>query len=125
VVGAFPALFLTGYTFSFMAFVGFTSLVGIVVNNSIILVDYANQLVGHGHSVLEAVQISSETRFTPILLTVMTTVGGLLPLTLTLSEMWTPLGLVIIGGLLSSTLLTLIVVPVLYKVLTPEPAASS
>jgi multidrug efflux pump subunit AcrB len=125
VVGAFPALFLTGYTFSFMAFVGFTSLVGIVVNNSIILVDYANQLVEQGHSVLEAVRISSETRFTPILLTVMTTVGGLLPLTLTLSDMWTPLGLVIIGGLLASTLLTLIVVPVLYKVLTPEPAASS
>jgi multidrug efflux pump subunit AcrB len=120
VVGAFPALFLTGYTFSFMAFVGFTSLVGIVVNNAIILVDYANQLVERGRSVREAVQISSETRFTPILLTVLTTVGGLLPLTLTLSEMWTPLGLVIIGGLLASTLLTLLVVPVLYRVLTPS-----
>ena len=136
VVGAFPALFLTGYTFSFMAFVGFTSLVGIVVNNSIILVDYANQLLAEerppagtsslrsGRSVVEAVRESSETRFTPILLTTLTTIGGLLPLTLTRSEMWTPLGLVIIGGLLASTLLTLIVVPVLYKVLTPEREAT-
>jgi multidrug efflux pump subunit AcrB len=122
IIGAFPALYLTGYTFSFMAFVGFISLVGIVVNNSIILVDYANQLLGEGHSVREAVTTSGETRFTPILLTVMTTIGGLLPLTLTLSEMWTPLGLVIIGGLLASTFLTLLVVPVLYALLTPEPA---
>ena len=118
VIGAFPALLVTGYTFSFTAFIGFTSLVGIVVNNSTILVDYANQLVAEGQSVREAVQEASETRFAPIVLTTLTTVGGLLPLTLTLTDLWTPLGLVIIGGLLGSTLLTLLVVPVLYQLFT-------
>jgi len=118
VIGAFPALLLTGYTFSFTAFIGFTSLVGIVVNNSTLLVDYANQLRDAGHSVLEAVQISSETRFTPIVLTTLTTIGGLLPLTLSGSSLWSPLGWVIIGGLIVSTGLTLLVVPVLYRLLT-------
>jgi multidrug efflux pump subunit AcrB len=120
VVGAFPALLLTGYTFSFTAFIGFTSLVGIVVNTSTILVDYANQLLDDGLSLAEAVRVSSETRFAPILLTTLTTIGGLLPLTLTGSSLWSPLGTVIIGGLLVSTLLTLLVVPVLYVLLTAE-----
>jgi multidrug efflux pump subunit AcrB len=118
VIGAFPALLITGYTFSFTAFIGFTSLVGIVVNNSTLLVDYANQLRDAGHSVREAVTRSSETRFTPILLTTFTTIGGLLPLTLSGSSLWSPLGWVIIGGLLVSTGLTLLVVPVLYRLLT-------
>jgi multidrug efflux pump subunit AcrB len=118
VIGAFPALLLTGYTFSFTAFIGFTSLVGIVVNNSTLLVDYANQLRDAGHSVLDAVQIASETRFTPIVLTTLTTIGGLLPLTLSGSSLWSPLGWVIIGGLIVSTGLTLLVVPVLYRLLT-------
>jgi multidrug efflux pump subunit AcrB len=120
VVGAFPALLLTGYTFSFTAFIGFTSLVGIVVNNSTILVDYANQLMDDGASVTAAIREASATRFSPILLTTLTTIGGLLPLTLTDTELWSPLGWVIIGGLLVSTLLTLIVVPVLYHLLTTE-----
>ena len=118
VIGAFPALLLTGYTFSFTAFIGFTSLVGIVVNNSTLLVDYANQLRDAGHSIAEAVRISSETRFTPIVLTSLTTIGGLLPLTLSGSSLWSPLGWVIIGGLIVSTGLTLLVVPVLYTLLT-------
>jgi multidrug efflux pump subunit AcrB len=121
VIGAFPALLITGYTFSFMAFIGFTSLIGIVVNNSIILVDYANQLVARGATVREAVREAGQTRFTPILLTTLTTIGGLLPLTLTNSDLWSPLGWVIIGGLTASTFLTLVVVPVLYRLLTPEP----
>jgi len=121
ICGAFPALLLAGYSFSFMAFIGFTSLVGIVVNNSIILVDYANQLVAReGQSVRAAVLASGVTRFTPILLTTFTTIGGLLPLALTQSDLWTPLSLVIIGGLAVSTLLTLFVVPVLYDLLTGE-----
>jgi multidrug efflux pump subunit AcrB len=122
VIGAFPALLLTGYTFSFTAFVGFTSLAGIVVNNATILVDYANQLRARGHSVLEAVVEAGETRFAPILITTLTTIGGLLPLTLSGSSLWSPLGWVIIGGLLVSTGLTLIVVPVLYTLLTGEDA---
>ena len=120
VIGAFPALLLTGYTFSFTAFVGFTSLVGIVVNNSTLLVDYANQLRNAGHSIVEAITLSSTTRFTPIILTTLTTIGGLLPLTLSGSSLWSPLGWVIIGGLVVSTALTLLVVPVLYTLLTPE-----
>ncbi|WP_020410766.1 efflux RND transporter permease subunit [Hahella ganghwensis] len=114
-VGAILALFLTGNTFSFTAFIGLTSLVGIVVNNSIILVDYANQLRDEGMNVLEAMTESGRTRLLPIILTSLTTIGGLLPLTLTGSSMWAPLGWVIIGGLAVSTLLTLFVVPVLYR----------
>ena len=98
VIGSIPALLITGFTFSFSAFIGLTSLVGIVVNNSIILVDYANQLVKKGLSVFEAVVQASETRFSPIILTTLTTIGGLLPLTLTNSTMWSPMGWVIIGG---------------------------
>lgn len=116
--GAILALLFTGYSFSFMAFIGLTSLVGIVVNNSIILVDYANQLLAKGKSVVEAIREASETRFTPILLTTLTTIGGLLPLTLEGSSLWSPMGWAIIGGLIVSTLLTLIVVPVLYRLLT-------
>lgn len=119
VIGAFPALLITGYTFSFTAFVGFTSLVGIVVNNSTILVDYANQLIDAGQSVREAVREASETRLAPIVLTTLTTTGGLLPLTLSGSSLWSPLGWVIIGGLIVSTALTLLVVPALYLMLTP------
>lgn len=113
--GSIVALFLTGWSFSFLAFVGFTSLVGIVVNNSIILVDYTNQLRERGLSLREAIQQSAETRFTPILLTSLTTIGGLLPLTLTNSTLWSPLGWTIIGGMISSTILTLLVVPIMLK----------
>ncbi|GAB5520825.1 MAG: efflux RND transporter permease subunit [Rhodothermales bacterium] len=120
ITGAVFALFLTGYSFSFMAFVGLTSLIGIVVNNSIILVDYANQLREQGASIVEAVREASATRFTPILLTTLTTIGGLLPLTLQNSTLWSPLGWAIIGGLAVSMLLTLFVVPVLYKLFTRE-----
>ena len=113
--GSIVGLFLAGYSFSFLAFVGFTSLVGIVVNTSIILVDYSNQLREKGMEKLAAIQQASETRFTPIILTSMTTILGLLPLTLSGSSLWSPLGWTIIGGMVSSTLLTLLVVPILYK----------
>lgn len=117
VFGSVIALFLTGNTFSFTAFIGFISLVGIVVNNSIILIDYTNQLRNEGKSVNEALQTAGETRFTPIVLTTLTTIGGLLPLTLAGGSLWAPLGWTIIGGLTVSTFLTLIVVPVLYRLI--------
>ena len=116
--GAFIGLFIAGYTFSFTAFIGLTSLIGIVVNNSIILLDFANQLTAQGKSVKDAMIESAVTRLPPILLTTLTTVGGLLPLTLQGSGMWSPMGWSIIAGLLLSTLLTLFVVPVLYQWLT-------
>ncbi|MEH6650883.1 MAG: efflux RND transporter permease subunit [Motiliproteus sp.] len=118
--GAFFGLYLTGYTFSFTAFVGLTSLVGIVVNNAIILVDYANQLRQGGAELSEAILTSARTRMTPILLTSVTTIAGLLPLTLSGSSLWTPMGVAIIAGLLISTLLSLFVVPVLYRLFTPS-----
>ena len=118
IIGSIIALLITGNTFSFTAFVGLTSLVGIVVNNSIILVDYSNQLRAEGKSVIEAVKTAGEVRFIPIILTTGTTIGGLLPLTLGGGTMWAPMGWAIIGGLIASTFLTLIVVPVLYKIYT-------
>ncbi len=118
--GAIFGLYISGYSFSIIAFVGLNSLMGIVVNNSIILVDYANQLRSEGTSVQNAIQESSATRLMPIILTTLTTVGGLLPLTIQGGVMWAPMGWTIIGGLAVSTLLTLILVPVLYKLFTRD-----
>lgn len=115
--GMIWALWITGNSFSFTAFVGLTSLVGIVVNNSIILVDYINKLRDRGMPLNEALQQAAETRLTPIVLTALTTIGGLLPLTLQGGTLWAPMGWTIIGGLLVSTLITLFIVPVFYKVL--------
>ncbi|NOY60699.1 MAG: efflux RND transporter permease subunit [Calditrichaeota bacterium] len=117
-IGSLLALFITGYHFSFTAFVGLTSLVGIVVNNSIILVDYTNQLRSDGKPLIPALKEAGEARFVPIILTTLTTVGGLLPLTLIGGTLFAPMGWTIIGGLLASTFLTLIIVPVLYKLFT-------
>jgi len=114
VIGAIWGLFLSGNSFSFTAFVGITSLVGIVVNNAIILMDYTNQLRRKGTNMADAVQQAGETRFVPIILTTLTTIGGLLPLTVRGGTLWAPMGWTIIGGLLCSTMLTLLVVPTLY-----------
>jgi multidrug efflux pump subunit AcrB len=127
VVGSILALLITRNTFSFTAFIGITSLVGIVINNSIILVDYTNQLRREGKDLVAALKEAGETRFIPIVLTTATTVAGLLPLTLAGGTMWAPMGWAIIGGLVASTGLTLIVVPVLFEFFTrarrPDPGA--
>jgi len=115
IVGSMLALFITGNSFSFTAFIGLTSLVGIVVNNSIILVDYTNRLRTDGKDITSALKEAGETRFIPIVLTTATTVGGLLPFTIGGGTLWAPMGWTIIGGLMLSTVLTLLVVPVLYK----------
>ncbi len=119
IIGSVLGLFFSGNTFSFSAFIGLISLVGIVVNNSIILVDYINQLISKERlSPRQAIVEAGRIRFIPIILTTATTTMGLLPLTLIGGSMWAPMGWTIIGGLLVSTFLTLIIVPVLYSLLT-------
>ncbi|MDF1547769.1 MAG: efflux RND transporter permease subunit, partial [Bacteroidales bacterium] len=120
IIGSIWALLITGNTFSFTSFIGLTSLIGIVINNSIILVDFTNQLRKEGKSMQEALQVAGETRFVPIILTTLTTIGGLLPLTLQGGTMWAPMGWTIIGGLLVSTFLTLLVVPVMYSLFVKD-----
>jgi multidrug efflux pump subunit AcrB len=119
VVGGMLALFLSGYTLSFTAMIGFVALMGIEVKNSILLVDFTNQLRREGVPLREAILRAGETRFVPILLTTLTAIGGLLPLVLERSALYSPLALVILGGLLSSTFLARIVTPVLYELLPP------
>lgn len=120
IIGSILALFITGIPFSFTAFVGLTSLIGIAINNSIVLVDYANKLREEGKSVVEAAIQAGEVRFIPIVATTLTTILGLLPLTLTGGSLWAPMGWTIIGGLLTSTTFVLLLVPVLYQLFTPE-----
>ncbi len=120
VIGAVLMLLFSGNSFSFTATIGLIALVGIEIKNSILLVDYTNQLRASGMSLDEAIQEAGETRFVPIILTTLTAIGGLIPLVLENSPLYSPLALVIIGGLISSTLLTRIVTPVLYKLLAPR-----
>jgi multidrug efflux pump subunit AcrB len=100
--------------------IGFIALMGIEVKNSILLVDFTNHLREEEHlSVDEAVQKAGEIRFVPILLTTLTAIGGLIPLALENSPLYSPLAWVILGGLVSSTLLARIVTPIMYKLLPP------
>lgn len=119
-IGSALALLITGYSFSFTAFIGAVALIGIVINDSIILIDFTNEIRKEGKSIKEALIEAGQIRFTPILITSITTIGGLLPLTLQGGELWGPLGWTIIGGLLLSTTLILIIVPVLYQSLEKE-----
>ncbi|GET28494.1 efflux RND transporter permease subunit [Prolixibacter sp. SD074] len=119
-IGSFYALFVTGYTFSFTAFVGAVALLGIVINDAIVLIDFTNELRKEGKTVHQALTEAAQVRFMPILITSFTTIGGLLPLTLQGGTFWGPMGWTIIGGLTLSTTLTLLIVPVLYKVLEKE-----
>jgi multidrug efflux pump subunit AcrB len=120
IIGAVLMLLATGNTFSFVAVIGLIALIGIEVKNSILLVDYTDQLRKQGMSLDKAIQEAGETRFVPIILTTLTAIGGLLPLVMENNPLYSPLALVIIGGLISSTLLTRIVTPVLYKLLAPR-----
>jgi multidrug efflux pump subunit AcrB len=119
VAGGLLALFATGHTLSFTALIGFVALVGIEIKTSILLVDFTNQLRAGGMGLEEAIRRAGEVRFLPIVLTSMTAIGGLLPLALQGQALYAPLAWVIIGGLVSSTLLARIVTPVLYKLLPP------
>jgi multidrug efflux pump subunit AcrB len=117
--GALVALFLTGYTLSFTSMIGMIALVGIEIKNSILLVDFTNQLREKGKALDDAIAEAGEVRFLPILLTSLTAIGGLMPLAVQGSGLYSPLAIVIIGGLISSTLLARLVTPVMYKLLPP------
>jgi multidrug efflux pump subunit AcrB len=119
VAGGLVALLLSGYTLSFTAMIGFVALIGIEIKNSILLVDFTNQLREQGVGLDEAITRAGEIRFLPILLTSATAIGGLLPLAVQGSGLYSPLAIVIIGGLVSSTLLGRLVTPVMYKMLPP------
>ena len=120
VVGGIAALWITGNTLSFTAVIGFIALVGIEVKNSILLVDFTNQLREAGTGLDAAIEQAGQARFLPILLTTATALGGLLPLALESSPLYSPLAWVIIGGLLTSTVLTRVVTPVMYKLFAPS-----
>lgn len=126
VLGGLAALWLSGYTLSFTAMIGFVALIGIEIKNSILLVDFTNQLrephegAPNGLPLLDAVQRAGEVRFLPIVLTTLTAIGGLVPLAIQGSSLYSPLALVIIGGLVSSTLLSRLVTPVMYLLLAPK-----
>jgi multidrug efflux pump subunit AcrB len=119
VMGGILALFLTGNTLSFTAMIGFVALIGIEIKTSILLVDFTNQLRARGMGLEEAIRKAGEVRFLPIVLTSLTAIGGLLPLALQGQALYAPLAWVIIGGLVSSTLLARIVTPVLYNLWPP------
>ncbi len=119
IIGGLLALFITGYTLSFAAAIGFVALIGIEIKNSILLVDFTNQLRQQGTELNEAIIRAGEIRFLPVLLTTLTAIGGLLPIALGKSNLYSPLAWVIIGGLITSTLLARLVTPVMYKLLPP------
>ena len=119
VAGGLVALFLTGNTLSFTALIGFVALIGIEIKTSILLVDFTNRLRAQGMDLEHAIRRAGEVRFLPIVLTSMTAIGGLLPLAVQGQALYSPLAWVIIGGLVSSTLLARIVTPVLYRMLPP------
>ncbi len=120
IVGGIIALLVTGNTLSFTATIGFVALIGIEIKTSILLVDFTNQLREQGVPLEEAIQKAGEIRFVPIVLTTLTAIGGLLPLALENSAFYSPLAWVVIGGLVSSTLLARLVTPVVYKLIPPE-----
>lgn len=119
-VGAILGLFVTGNAFGFMAFLGVVSLCGVVVNNALILLDYVETRLREGSDYITALEEAGFRRMRPIVLTTLTTVGGLLPLLFSGGAMWTPMAAVLIFGLLSSTFLTLVVIPSLYVIVVGD-----
>ncbi len=117
--GVVLMMFFTGNNLDMVGMLGLILLIGIVVKNGIVLVDYINLMRERGISLNEAIAISGQSRLRPVLMTAFTTILGMIPMATSTSEgseMWTTMGLVVIGGLLVSTFITLIIVPVLYGV---------
>lgn len=121
ITGVILALLITGTSLNLIGALGVVLLVGIVVKNGIVLVDYINLMRDRGNELNEAIALSGQSRLRPVLMTAVTTILGMIPMTLSTSEgseTWVPMGIVVIGGLVVSTLVTLIVVPTLYAVMS-------
>jgi HAE1 family hydrophobic/amphiphilic exporter-1 len=119
--GVILALWLTGRSLDMVGALGVVLLVGIVVKNGIVLVDYINLMRERGYELNKAITMSGRSRIRPILMTAFTTILGMVPMAVSSgegAEMWQPLGIVVIGGLTVSTFLTLYLVPVLYGSMT-------
>lgn len=117
--GVAIALFVTNTTLSIISGIGAVLLIGIVVKNAIVLVDFINLMRDRGNELYEAITISGKLRLRPVLMTSLTTILGMFPLTLskgTGSELWKPMGIAVIGGLIFSTFVTLVIVPVVYAI---------
>lgn len=118
--GVIFALLLTGTTLSVVAGLGAVLLIGIVVKNGIVLIDFTNLMRDRGHRLYEAITLAGRSRLRPVLMTAATTTLGMLPLALSTgegSEIWSPMGISVIGGLVFSTIVTMVLVPVMYGVL--------
>ena len=117
IIGVVLTLIFTGQTISVVVLIGVIMLTGIVVNNAIVLVDYINQLRRKGKQLQEAIVEAAQTRLWPIMMTTATTVLGLLPMAIGLgegSELRAPMAITVIGGLMAGTLVTLVLVPLIY-----------
>lgn len=125
IIGGVVMLWLSGNTMSFVAIIGFIGLAGVEVKNSILLVDFTNQLREQGMPLKQAIREAGELRFLPIVLTSLTAIGGLIPIALNSNPLVSPLALVLIGGLISSTLLSRIVTPVVYLLIPPAVESKS
>ena len=121
--GVILALWMTGVSLDMIGALGIVLLVGIVVKNGIVLVDYINLMRERGYELNEAIQMSGQSRMRPVLMTAFTTILGMVPMAVSQgegAEMWRPLGIVVIGGLTVATFLTLYIVPVIYGAMSKK-----
>lgn len=120
IMGGLIALWVGGESLSYTAIIGFVALIGIEIKNSILLVEFANQARARGVPLRDAIEQAGEVRFLPVLLTSATAIGGMIPLLLEDSPLFSPIAMVLIGGLISSTLIARIVTPAMYLLLAPK-----
>ena len=120
IMGGLVALYLGGQSLSYTSIIGFIALIGIEIKNSILLVEFANQERERGTPLREAIEKAGEVRFLPVLLTSLTAIGGLTPLVFENSPLYSPLAMVTIGGLISSTLSARFATPPLDLCLAPR-----
>lgn len=128
IIGAVVGLYVTDNSLGITAMIGVIILVGIVVNNGIVLVDFINQLRQSGVELTEAIVEAGRTRLRPIFMTALTTILGLLPLAFKIgegSEVQAPMAVTVIGGLLTSTVLTLVIIPVVYHLMASGSAPAA